>query len=351
MDESKRVRPGEELSETALSAYLKNALSGFSILHEIRQFPGGYSNLTYLVVTDMGEFVLRRPPFGVKARSAHDMAREFRILQALEPVYGCAPKPILLCEDETVLGAPFYLMQKVEGVILRNRIPEGLDLGSSLMERLSALAVDNLADLHAIDLAQTGLQAIGRPEGYVQRQVDGWTQRFEQSRTDTAHTMDELAVWLRTHLPADQRPALLHNDYKYDNLVFDPSLQRIQAVLDWEMCTVGDPLMDLGVMLGYWIQPGEAEAIVRSVGNLTWLPGNLSRQELAIRYAEKSGRDIRDVLFYYTFGVFKIGVIVQQIYDRYQKGFTSDPRFASLHTVVQTFAVLGRTALERGRVS
>ncbi|MFM8449329.1 MAG: phosphotransferase family protein [Haliscomenobacter sp.] len=350
MDESTFVRQGEELSEAGLSDYLTENLSGFNALHAIRQFPGGYSNLTYLITTNVGDFVLRRPPFGTKARTAHDMAREFRILQALAPVYGCAPKPVLLCEAEEVLGAPFYLMQKVEGVILRNRIPEGLDVSPATMRRLSEVAVDNLVKLHAIDLEKTGLSAIGRPDGYVQRQVDGWVRRFEQARTEEVDAMDELAGWLQAHLPMGQAPALLHNDYKYDNLVFDSSLQHIRAVLDWEMCAVGDPLMDVGVMLGYWIQPGEAEAVVHSVANLTWLPGNLSRRELADRYAEKSGRNMQDLLFYYIFGVFKIGVIVQQIYYRYRQGFTRDARFASLQMVVQAFSHLGRTALEYGAI-
>lgn len=348
IDESKRVRPGEELPEAQLHIYLLQYLEGYQKIEGIRQFPGGYSNLTYLIQTNIGEFVLRRPPFGAQIKSAHDMSREFRVLNLLQPVYPRVPKPILLCESDAVLGAPFYLMEKVNGIILRNQIPESLSLSPDVMRAISCTAIDNLVDLHAIDTIATGLDQLGKPQGYVERQVEGWIQRYFKAETDTLETMNQLADWMRTHYPKEQAPTLLHNDYKYDNLVLNPdNLGEIIAVLDWEMCTVGDPLMDLGVMLGYWIEADEVSPLLHGISNLTWLPGNLTRLELAERYAARSGRNLDDILFYYVFGLFKIGVIVQQIYYRYKQGFTNDPRFASLIEVVRLFGVKGSNALNR----
>lgn len=351
LDEAKPIRTGEALDLNILGSYLATHLGSGLEIQELRQFPGGYSNLTYLLVTNRGEFVLRRPPFGANIKSAHDMGREFRVLSMLHPVYGRVPRPVWYCEDPEVLGAPFYLMERVRGIILRNRLPEDLTLTPSLMEGLSRAAIDNLAEIHALDLHSTGLIALGKPEGYIGRQVAGWIERYYKAETDTIAGMDELARWMPEHQPEDGRPALIHNDYKYDNLVLDPdNLVNIKAVLDWEMCTVGDPLMDLGVTLAYWVEAGEANLLTTSIGNLTWLPGNLSRQELAVRYGERTGRDMQQLLFYYIFGTFKIGVIVQQIYARYKKGLTQDPRFAPLIEVVRMFGERGCQALERGQI-
>jgi aminoglycoside phosphotransferase (APT) family kinase protein len=351
LDEAKQIRPGEGLDQNALSAYLAIQLGNTFTIREIRQFPGGYSNLTYLLVTSHGDFVLRRPPFGADIKSAHDMGREYRVLSLLHPVFGRVPRPVCYCEDPAVLGAPFYLMERVQGVILRNRIPEDIVLSPALMRELSTSAIDNLAALHRLDIYATGLAALGKPEGYVGRQVSGWIGRYYKAETDTIPGMDELARWMPENQPDDGAPALIHNDYKYDNLVLDPDdLAQIRAVLDWEMCTVGDPLMDLGVTLAYWLEGYEANLLSASVGNLTWLPGNLSRQELALRYAATTGRQMDHLLFYYIFGIFKIGAIVQQIYARYKKGFTQDPRFAPLIEVVRIFGQRGCHALEKGQI-
>ncbi|MEY4135442.1 MAG: phosphotransferase family protein [Saprospiraceae bacterium] len=351
LDEAKQMRPGEALDQDALSAHLALQFGATFEIREIRQFPGGYSNLTYLLVTSQGDFVLRRPPFGANIKSAHDMGREYRVLSLLHPVFGRVPRPVWYCEDPEVLGASFYLMERVQGVILRNRIPEDITLSPALMREISTAAIDNLAALHRLELYSTGLVTLGKPEGYIGRQVSGWIERYYKAETDTLPTMDELARWMPENQPDDGAPALIHNDYKYDNLVLDPNnLAHILAVLDWEMCTVGDPLMDLGVTLAYWLEGHEADLLSASVGNLTWLPGNLSRQELAGRYAAATGRDMRNLLFYYIFGIFKIGVIVQQIYARYKKGFTQDPRFAPLIEVVRTFGQRGCYALEKGYI-
>jgi aminoglycoside phosphotransferase (APT) family kinase protein len=241
-------------------------------------------------------------------------------------------------------------MEKLEGIILRNKIPEGLELGPARMRAISEAAVDNLANLHAIDIVQSGLIALGKPEGYVQRQVEGWIGRYEKSKTDALPDMDFAAQWMMEHMPPDNAPAFIHNDYKYDNLVLDPDQpEHIIGVLDWEMATVGDPLMDLGTTLAYWAE--ETDGPVLKPFNLTWLPGNLTRAEVVARYAQRRGMAEPDMLFYFVFGSYKIAVIVQQIYARYRKNLTSDPRFAQLHHVVKACAGNAAMAIRNNRIS
>ena len=352
LDQAADIRKGEELDQAKLEAYLQQQKAGFSTLKAIKQFPGGYSNLTYLLETDRGEYVLRRPPFGANIKTAHDMSREFRVLSALEGIYDKIPRPLLYCEDETVIGAPFYIMERVKGVILRGALYKKIDLGPGLMRAISEAAVDNLAALHSIDIEATGLASMGKPEGYISRQVEGWTKRYYKAETDTVQSMNELAGWMEKNQPRDSRAGLIHNDYKYDNLVLqEGQLSRILAVLDWEMATVGDPLMDLGTSLAYWTEPPEAQMMPLAAGNLTWLPGNLSRAEVVERYTAQSRREARNILFFYVYGTFKIGVIAQQIYARYRKGHTKDERFAGLIEAVRFFGLLGQKALEKDKIS
>ena len=345
------VRPGEELPLDALSDYLRAQWPGFSKINTLRQFPGGYSNLTYLLETDAGAVVLRRPPVGAQIKSAHDMGREFRVLSLLRGHFDKIPQPVLFCEDETIIGAPFYLMEQVQGVILRSKPPKEFQLTPDLMRRISEAAVDTLAALHGIDVEATGLIQLGKPQGYIERQTTGWTERYRKAETDTVADMDAVAAWLNAHRPEDGAPAFLHNDFKYDNIVLDPADPgRVAAVLDWEMATVGDPLMDLGTTLAYWTEAAEAEALPLAAANLTWLPGNLTREQALERYAAQTGRNVDDFLFYFVFGAFKIGVIVQQIYARYKKGYTQDARFAGLLDAVRYFGRMGAGAIERGRI-
>lgn len=346
------TRPGEELDVPALQTYLNDAGSEFGIITGVAQFPGGYSNLTYLLKTDGREYVLRRPPFGAKAiRGGHDMGREFRVLTLLRDAgYDRIPEPVVFCEDESVLGCPFYVMARVPGVILRAQTAPKLNIPAGTMRRVSEALVDALVQLHALDIQQTGLIQLGKPEGYVRRQVDGWQNRYVAAQTDDVPAMVELARYLTDTLPTenapgrDNKPTLLHNDFKYDNVVLNPDdLPNIRAVLDWEMCTVGDPLMDVGTSLSYWAEAGDDA--FRKTFNLTHLPGNLTRQEFARRYAEQSGRDVSNLLYYYVFGLFKNAVVLQQIYGRYKKGLTQDPRFAGLLAGVQTLARAGVEAV------
>jgi aminoglycoside phosphotransferase (APT) family kinase protein len=280
------------------------------------------------------------------------MRREFDVLSALAPVYSKAPKVLAFCEDAGVIGAPFYLMERVNGVILRDkRPPSGIDLPPPRMRALSEALVDDLAHLHALDVSRGPLAALGKPEGYAERQVSGWSERWRRAKTEEVPSLDAAAAWLAGRLPAPARPALLHNDFKYDNLVLDAGdPTRIVAVLDWEMATLGDPLFDLGTTLGYWIDPDDAHEVKALPFGATLIPGNLTRAEVAARWAARTGRAEPDVLFAYVFGLFKVAVIAQQIYRRFAEGATTDPRFAAL---VHGVRILGRQAaraLDRGRI-
>lgn len=352
MDRPAEVRKGEELDADGLERYLLASLPGSAGPIAIRQFPSGHSNLTYLISMAEKEFVLRRPPFGSKVKSAHDMGREFRVLSNLCKVYPPAPKPILYCEDEEVLGAKFYLMERVQGLVLRNRRPEGFDLSETEVRSCCEALIDNLADLHAIDYEKAGLAELRKPGEYSERQVLGWSKRWDGSKTDEAPDIESIRGWLVERIPKDSDATVIHNDYKFDNVVLDPAdLTRIVAVLDWEMATVGDPLMDLGTSLAYWSEPGDAEEIRVVQSFLTVSPGALTRVEIAERYAERTGRDISNVLYYYIFGLFKLAVIVQQIYYRYAQGLTQDKRFAKMIDMVYALGRTGTAAIDRGKIS
>lgn len=334
MKETRPVHAGEEVPLEALNAWLRDAAPEVGQVAEISQFPGGFSNLTYLLTTDRGEFVLRRPPRGVAKGSAHDMGREFRILSVLAARGLPAPRPIVACDDETQIGAPFYVMERVRGLILRAAPREAPP--AATMRRLSESFVDTLVAIHSLGPSDPAIAALGKPDGYVARQVAGWSKRWENSRTDDVPAMDRTALWLSRNRPAEQPACLVHNDYKYDNIVLDPTdHSRVIAVLDWEMATLGDPLLDLGTTLGYWVEAGDHPAF-RSLGlGATALPGNYTRAELWNRYLERSGRSAVDSRFYHAFGLFKIAVIAQQIFYRFRQGLTADQRFARLGEAVQ----------------
>jgi aminoglycoside phosphotransferase (APT) family kinase protein len=350
LDVPDAVRAGEELPLDRLTAWLKTALPDFDGPVSVEQFPSGYSNLTYLLTIGSRELVLRRPPPGHQVKTGHDMGREVRVLSRLSAVYAAAPKPLAFCEDESVLGAPFYLMERRRGVILRQKLPPGVDLSPENVRRLSESVVSNLASLHAIDYRAAGLTELGHPEGYVERQVSGWTKRYHDAKTDDVLSLEEVAVWLAANRPKESGAALLHNDYKYDNLVLDEKdVTRIVAVLDWEMSTIGDPLMDLGTTLGYWVEKGDPVAWQALRVGPTSHPGSPTRRELADRYGVLTGRDVSHMLFYYVFALFKVAGIAQQIYFRYRKGFTKDPRFGTLDKMVSLLGTTAAAAIESGR--
>jgi len=349
-DTTRPVRAGEELDIDKLGAYLDTTLGASSGALSIEQFPGGHSNLTYLIRRGDREYVLRRPPVGSKVKSAHDMGREHTVLSSLSAVYARAPKVFAYEPTGDVLGAPFYLMERRRGVILRKQLPAELAADHAAIRRICELLVDALVDLHAIDYAAAGLGEFGKPAGYVERQVTGWTKRYTGSQTDDIPAVTEVAAWLSSHLPPDGPPALIHNDFKFDNVIFDPSLTRITGVLDWEMTTIGDPLMDLGTTLSYWAQASDPPAYHQLPFGPTASPGMMTRDEVARRYLARSGRTTRSLVFYYAFGLLKTAVIAQQIYYRFAKGLTQDPRFAAMIVGVRLLAEQARTAIERDAI-
>lgn len=349
LDKAQEVRAGEEINNPAFLAFLNDKLAEYPGEIDVLQFPGGYSNLTYLIKKGSSEFVLRKPPHGANIKSAHDMRREYKVLSLLKPVYTKIPAPICICEEDDLLGAPFYLMERVKGLILRNKVPEGMTMTTDSFRRLSVNTIDNLAMLHQLDIKTSGLSDLGKPEGYVQRQVEGWIKRYFNAETDEIKAMNETATWMQSNIPPETQVAFIHNDYKYDNLVLDPETLEIKALLDWEMATVGDPLMDLGTSLGYWAEQGDHPAL-KSFG-LTGYEGNLNRQEIVERYAKTSGNKTEHIVFYYVFGCFKIAVIAQQIYSRYKQGLTKDPRFASLIYVTNACAENAANAIKFNRIN
>jgi aminoglycoside phosphotransferase (APT) family kinase protein len=352
IDQPRPVRDGEQLDVARLGEYLSAHLPAASGPLSVEQFPHGYSNLTYLLRSGEQEWVLRRPPFGSQVKTAHDMGREYRILSKLCHVYPPAPCPVLYCDDNEVLGAPFYLMERRRGVILRRTPPADRPIPPQMVTRLCEALVDGMASLHALDYRAIGLEDLGKPEGYVNRQVTGWSRRYQDARTSEIPSLDETATWLAESIPVTSTGAtLVHNDFKFDNLVLDADdLTRILAVLDWEMATIGDPLMDLGTTLGYWTEAGDPAPLQLHVVGPTTVPGSLSRQALVDRYGQATGRDVSNMLFYYVFGLFKIAVIAQQIYVRYRKGLTHDPRFAGLEQMVAALGFGALRAIETQRL-
>lgn len=354
------VRREDSFDEGALSGFLRGAFpADFAASGEgegsgvsVSQFGAGHSNLTYLVTVGGREMVLRRAPHGASVKGAHDMRREFDVLSALAPLYSKAPKALAFCDDPSVIGAPFFLMERVRGFVLRSsEAPAGVDLSAPRMRALSEAFVDALAALHALDVSSGPLAALGKPEGYAVRQVAGWTQRWLRAKTEDVPALDSAAAWLAGRVPPAWRPSLVHNDFKYDNLVLDAGdPTRIVAVLDWEMATLGDPLLDLGTTLGYWIDPDDPPEVRALPFGATLIPGNLPRAEVAARWAGRAGRPDADVLFAYVFGLFKIAVIAQQIYRRFAEGATTDPRFAAMLEGVRILGRQSARALERGRI-
>jgi aminoglycoside phosphotransferase (APT) family kinase protein len=348
-DRATAVRAGEELNLEALGAYLQAHFPDERGPLDVKQFPSGHSNLTYCVQFGGREFVLRRPPFGSKVKSAHDMGREFRVLSKLHAVYSQAPQVLLYCDDETVLGAPFYLMKPIHGVIIRRNPPASLEFRAETARRLSESFVDNLARLHSLDYQSIGLGDLGKPEGYLERQVRGWTERYYGSRTHEFPEVERIVSWMKEHMPSTSGAALVHNDYKYDNLVLDPSdITKIIGVLDWEMCTIGDPLTDLGTALAYWIDADDPEPLQKIRWGPTTHPGSMTRAQLVERYAQKTGRNVSHMDFYVVFARFKVAVIVQQIYYRYHQGLTKDERFAAMPAVVECLLRASLNCAETG---
>ena len=351
MSDTKPIRQGEELNEANLREFLYANFAQAKGKIEISQFPAGSSNLTYCVRIGTEEYVLRRPPFGNQVKSAHDMSREFNVLSRLSKAYKPAPKPLIYCDDEAVIGSEFYLMERRRGLIIRGKSPENLEKSPELQREVCASFIENLVTLHSLDYEKIGLGELGKPEGYARRQVEGWTRRYFNAKTDE-HTELEAAIeWLGREIPESNGAALIHNDYKFDNVMLDPeNLTEIIAVLDWEMATIGEPLMDLGSSLAYWMSKEAGEEMLSMPFNPRVLMENVSRRELVEMYEEASGKRVSDMLFYYVFGTFKLAVIAQQIYFRFVKGFTQDRRFATFNHFVNSLGKSAQHSIEKGEI-
>ncbi|NKI42989.1 phosphotransferase family protein [Streptomyces physcomitrii] len=315
-----------------LRAHAEDA-TGLEGTPQVRQFSGGASNLTYLLRYPERDLILRRPPRGQKARSAHDMGREFRIQSQLAGVFPHVPRMVAFCQDESVIGSDFYVMQRLAGPIPRKEMPRGLELSPEQVRRLCTNVIDLLVDLHSVDPAGAGLADLGKGEGYVGRQVAGWSGRYRKAKTWNVGSFEKVMAWLDAHQPADRRICLIHNDFRLDNVVLseeDPT--RPAGLLDWEMATLGDPLMDLGGALAYWVQADDSRLFQQFRRQPTHLPGMLTRAEVVRYYSERSGLEVTDRqwAFYEVFGLFRLAVICQQIYYRYHRKQTTNPAFRNL---------------------
>jgi aminoglycoside phosphotransferase (APT) family kinase protein len=350
------VRDEDAFDVMAVEGWLREnappgALDGLAGPPRVRQFAGGVSNLTYLLAYDDRELILRRPPRGTKAASAHDMAREFRIQEALAPVYPYVPKMVALCIDEAVIGSDFYVMERINGTILRGKIAPSLGLDERSTRRLCLSAIDRLVQLHQADPAQAGLADIGKGPGYVRRQVEGWSERFRAAHTWNVPSFERVMRWLAERQPRDVASRIVHNDYRFDNLVLAPEdPTRIVGVLDWELATVGDPLMDLGSALAYWVQADDDRLMRALRRQPTDAPGMLTRREVVERYRERTHLRVEDWAFYEVFGLFRLATIIQQIYQRYHLRQTRNRAFRHYWLAVRYLdrRCLGIVRHERG---
>ncbi len=341
------VREEDAFDVAAVAQWLRVSASdaaGLGGVPEVRQFTGGASNLTYLLryAAQPGssagrDLILRRPPLGTKAKGAHDMRREHDIMAALAPAFPAVPRMVAFCDDESVIGSPFYVMERLVGTILRRDIPPDLGMTPDDVGRLCRAAIDTLVDLHRVDVQAAGLAPLGKGPGYVARQVGGWSARYRQARTPDVGSFEDVMTWLDRHQPDDIGQVLIHNDFRFDNLVLDPAdPTTIIGVLDWEMATVGDPLMDLGGALAYWVQADDDGPFQQFRLQPTHTPGMLTRAEVVEYYAARMGLTIdqRGWAFYEVFGLFRLAAIGQQIYYRYFHGQTTNPAYGRFREVV-----------------
>jgi aminoglycoside phosphotransferase (APT) family kinase protein len=325
------VRADEVIDTDRLAGFLVGKLEGAENVPEVRQFSGGHANLTYLLTYPHHEYVLRRPPLGPVAAGAHDMAREFRVLSRLWQAFPPAPRAFVLCEDPGVIGAPFFVMERRDGVVVRNDVPDrfGAGLDEEANRRLSEVVIDTLSEFHSVDPASCGLADLGRPDGFLERQVAGWMERWQDSRHEENPTAERVGDWVARSIPASQDPTLLHNDWRLDNMAVDPNDPgRCVAVYDWDMCTRGDPLADLGTVLSVWYEPDEVPASLNPMP--TTVPGFMTRAQALARYGTRTGRDLARFDWYLVFGTWKLAIVLQQIYIRWLRGQTRDDRFASM---------------------
>ncbi|MDP8926357.1 MAG: phosphotransferase family protein [Actinomycetota bacterium] len=350
MAETIRVREDEDFDRDAAERYMREHIEGLPEGKlEVWQFPSGASNLTYLVKIGDWEGVLRRPPLGPVPPKAHDMERESKLLMKIHEAFTLAPKPYFFTDDESIIGTQFYVMERRKGVIVDDEFPEGVEPTEELCHGMSRMVADTLVELHAVDWREAGLEDLGRPEGFLQRQVKGWIGRYAEAKTEEIEEVGPLTDWLTKDIPESPDPTIVHNDYKLNNLVLNPDdLTEVRAVLDWEMTTIGDPLFDLAVSLSYWVEPDDPQELKEVLPTVTDTPGFITRKEFIDYYAEKSGRDLSRMHWYMVFGYFKLAVILQQIYARWHKGQTKDERFANFNERVRNLILHANALAEKG---
>lgn len=342
------VRPDERFEEGRLAEYLRDKLPGADAPLSVRQFGGGAANLTYLLDYGAHHYVLRRPPLGPLAPSSHDMSREYRVLSVLHQSFPYAPRAFLFCPDDEIIGAPFFVMERRQGVVVRRSLPTEYAQFTQSPRQISAALVDALVEFHAVDYQALGLETLGKPIGFLERQIEGWYGRWHKAKSEDLPDMDAVYAWLKANIPAASTARLVHNDYKLDNVMLasdDPA--RLVAIFDWDMCTLGDPLADLGALLTYWTEPDDPPYLqmtaMMPVGDRRFM----TRAELVQRYAEKSGRDVSRINFYHALGLYRLVVICAQIFIRYKRGQTQDQRFAAFEPMIPLLAQAARAITQK----
>jgi len=345
------VRDGEALDMDAVDAVLKAAIPSMSGEATVTQYPSGASNLTYAVDYPDRRLVLRRPPFGTKPKSGHDMFREYRIMRDLKPVFPTVPPCLYYTDDESIIGSEFYVMDRVDGHIL-HKIPTGWGWGETETRALCTDFFEKLADLHTLDVDAAGLSDFGLPEGYVERQIKGWNRRFQKAWTEDIPKFEDIQNWLEENMPADSgHVSVLHGDYRIDNCILNPNdPTKVDAIIDWEISALGDPLMDLGNTLAYWVQADDPPHMKLTVRQPSMDPGMMTRQEVIDFYGERTGYDVSDMAYYYVYGIWRLAVIIQQIYFRYVQGSTQDERFKNYGQMVMALAGTAREKIRTGEI-
>lgn len=351
-DQPSPVRQGEEFDIGKVDSFLKSRDLGLTGEPIVGQFRGGASNLTYQLTYPDRALILRRPPFGHRAGSAHDMLREARVMTELKPVYSYVPAVLTTSEAGEVLDCPFYVMERVNGIILRRDMPKELTFSPDDTRKLCVSVIDRLIELHQVDYRAAGLEHLGKGDGYVKRQVDGWCDRYLKAKTDDARDFVAVMTWLKEKMPAhDIATCIIHNDFRFDNVVLHPENPfKVIGVLDWEMATLGDPLMDLANSLAYWMEAGDDSAFLALRRQPTHLPGMLTRREVIDYYHHQTGHPVENMDFYLTFGLFRLAVIAQQIYFRFKQGHAKNPEFVHFITFANLLEKRCLEQIERSAV-
>ncbi|MDQ2042730.1 phosphotransferase family protein [Pseudoalteromonas sp. 20-92] len=335
LDQAKSVRQGEELDIQKVNVWLKLHMSNLSGEPSVTQYAGGASNWTYSLDYPEQSLILRRAPKGTKAKGAHNMGREFKLQQALKPVYSYVPTMKVFCEDQRILGTDFYVMEKLTGIIARRNFPRELTTTPERTKQLCENVLDCLIELHKVDYKHANLSHLGKGEGYTQRQISGWSERFIKAKTWNVPSGKKVIKWLHNNMPATEHICITHNDFRFDNVVLDVNdYTKVRGILDWELATLGDPLMDLGNTLAYWVEPGDDFLAQATRRQPTHLKGMLTRKEVVAYYCKKMNITVDDFTFYEVYGLFRLAGIVQQIYYRYHHGQTTNPAFKNFWVFV-----------------